>query len=67
MTAEDTLSKRSPRFHAARIPISVPKMEASRIAVPTSRRVEPTRSPISSHTGRLNRAELIVDANGLEM
>ena len=49
-----TLSKRSPRFHALRIPSHTPKIVASTVAVPTSNSVGPILGTMTSQTGTLN-------------
>ena len=61
----EILSKRLPGFHPARMPIQMPMIEASTIAVPSSSTVGQIRSPMSSHTGCEKRVESMPGSNGL--
>ena len=63
----ETLSKRPPGFHPARMPSQIPMIEASTMAVPSSRIVGQMRSPMSSQTGREKRVESMPGSKGLEM
>ena len=60
-----TLSKRSPRFHAARTPSHTPRTVASTVAVPTSNSVGPIRGTMTSQTGTLNCCEGSSGTNGI--
>ena len=51
--------------YATGLPIQMPMSDANKMAVPRSKRVGQTRSPIISHTGREKRVESIVESNGL--
>ena len=62
-----TLSNRSPRFHALRMPSQTPKIVASTVAVPTSNSVGPIRGTMTSQTGTLNCCEGSSGTNGFLM